>query len=114
MEILGSPLTILGLSAEFIGALAGLLMVLGIFPLSKTISAKHALNRQIGKGLLFIFAAALSFNLVDIFSGSGNGWLTFSISILCIFIVFLGLRISMSAMKEINRVVRQGNDRTTS
>lgn len=114
MEILVSPLAILGVSAELICALAGLLMFLGIFPLSKAISAKHVLNRQAGKGLLFIFAAALGFNLVDIYSSDWKGWLTFLISVLCLFIAFWGLRISMSAMKEINNVVRQGTDHTIS
>ena len=114
MEILDSPLAILGFSAELMCAIAGSLMFLGIFPLSKAISAKHVLNRQAGKGLLFIFAAALGFNLVDIYSSDWNGLLTFLISVLCISIVFGGLRISMSAIKEMNRVVRQETDRMIS
>ena len=114
MEILGSLLKMLGFLGGLIFTLVGLFMWLGIFRLSKVIPAKHVLNRQVGKGMLFSFGALLGNNLVGVYSGNWNGWLAFLIHALFIVIAIIGLRIFMSAMKEINWVAGQEGNHTIS
>ena len=104
-----SVFDIVGISAEVILFLSGLLIFAGILPLSKKISSKNSLNREAGKGMLIMYGAILGYNLAHIFADGWNGWITFLISVVLIITGFVGLRIFLRAMKEINKVARQEN-----
>lgn len=106
MEIFTLPITIIGLSAKLILFLSGLLMMFGVFSLWKIVPPKHPLNRQAGKGLLIQFGAVLGIHMADSFANNWNGWATFLFTVLCIAVMFIGLRIFLRATKKINGIAR--------